>query len=105
MNVQLTRKAPGALPALRQRRVGARTEDSAVVAAPADLSLRGSVLARLGRQAWWDPETANVVVVDGVVSLQGLVPAGIGRGRARNLLAAIPGVRAVEDLRKLSRDW
>jgi osmotically-inducible protein OsmY len=69
-----------------------------------DLQIRNTLLARLRHQSWWDPQTSNVFVKDGVVIYQGLVPRRGDRHAARLLAQNLSHVRGVWDARVHSRE-
>lgn len=83
------------------------TAPRAAAAAPAtgsaDDRLRDAVLARLGREDWWEAATSNVFVDAGTVVLQGLVRSGNARLAGRRIAEGVPGVRRVWDARVLPR--
>lgn len=80
-----------------------RSAAAAPAAGTADDRLRDAVLARLGREDWWEASTSNVFVDAGTVVLQGLVRSANARLAGRRIAEGVPGVRRVWDARVLPR--
>jgi hypothetical protein len=75
-------------------------------AGPADdRTIRERILAALRGQPWWLGTYRNVVVVDGVVHLWGLVRSQAERDAMRVAAESVPGVRGVEDHLMDWRAW
>jgi osmotically-inducible protein OsmY len=81
------------------RRTTARVED----AAERDRRIRAEIQDLLGKNPWLERERMNLVVSDGVVHIWGIVRSKEHRDALHTALAAIPGVRSVED--HLSPNW
>jgi len=81
-----------------------RASQPTAVAPDADQLVRGEVLARLGREPWWDAGTSNVYVEGGTVVLQGLLNGARARVAARRIAEAVPGVQRVWDARVVPRE-
>jgi len=64
---------------------------------PADRSIRGELLDRLGEQAWTDFGSRNVIVRDGVVHLWGLVGSPQEHKALLALAEQVAGVKSVSD--------
>jgi CBS domain-containing protein len=71
---------------------------------PSDAAIRDRLLAELQRQAWWRRGTSSLEVTQGLVIYRGTVGSPDERDAARIAAENIPGVRAVEDFRPLTRD-
>ena len=99
MNAQLLApRLPITVPTAR------RASPPAAAAPDADQVLRAAVMARLGRESWWDAATSNVYVEGGTVVLQGLVRNAGARVTARRLAESVPGVQRVWDARVVPRE-
>jgi len=70
-----------------------------------DEALRDRLLSRLEADASWRSEHTNVLVRDGLVTLQGLFNRAADRAASVAIVRAMPGVRAVDDRRVRSREW
>ena len=81
------------------RRTTAPVED----AAERDRRIRAEIQDLLGKNPWLERERMNLVVSDGVVHIWGIVRSEEHRDALHAALAAIPGVRSVED--HLSPNW
>ena len=64
---------------------------------PADRSIRGELLDRLGEQTWTDFGSRNVIVRDGVVDLWGLVGSPQEHKALLALAEQVAGVKSVSD--------
>jgi len=64
---------------------------------PADRSIRGELLDRLGGQTWTDFGSRNVIVRDGVVHLWGLVGSPQEHKALLALAEQVAGVKSVSD--------
>lgn len=73
--------------------------------AAADAIIRARLLGRLATQPWWQPDTANVFVHEGVVFFQGLYRRQSERVAARQLALGLAGVKDVRDARRPVREW
>lgn len=71
---------------------------------PSDGAIRARLLAELQRQGWWRRGTSSLEVTEGLVIYHGTVESAEERDAARIAAENIPGVRAVEDFRPLTRD-
>ena len=65
--------------------------------APADRSIRGELLDRLGEQTWTDFGSRNVIVRDGVVHLWGLVGSPQEHKALLALTEQVAGVKGISD--------
>lgn len=74
------------------------------VTPPSDQSIRSRLLAELQSQPWWRRGTFSLEVKDGRVTYRGIVDSAEERDAARVAAENIPGVRAVQDLRRPMRD-
>ena len=70
----------------------------------ADDTIRRAVFDALARLPRWDRDCSNVVVHDGVVTLQGLVADARDRRLGVQAAQSVPGVVAVDDYRVLARE-
>ena len=76
----------------------ASTKSEVVTAAQTDHMLRAEIVARLAEQQWWtDFGERNVIVVNGVANLWGLVGSPSERKALTALVEGVPGVTEVRD--------
>ena len=71
------------------------------VTPPVDEAIRGRLLAELEQQPWWRRTPSNVIVTDGVVHYMGAIEDEEQRDAARVAAENVPGVRGIEDRRRL----
>ena len=70
----------------------ASTKSEVITAAPTDHMLRAEIVARLAEQQWWtDFGERNVIVVNGVANLWGLVGSPSERKGLIALVEGVPG--------------
>ena len=76
----------------------ASAKSEVVTAAQTDHMLRAEIVARLAEQQWWtDFGERNVIVVNGVANLWGLVGSPSERKALNALVEGVPGVTEVRD--------
>jgi len=76
----------------------ASAKSEVVTAARTDHMLRAAIVARLAEQQWWtDFGERNVIVVNGVANLWGLVGSPSERKALVALVEEVPGVTEVRD--------
>jgi CBS domain-containing protein len=75
----------------------ASAKSEVVTAAQTDHMLRAEIVARLAEQQWTDFGERNVIVVNGVANLWGLVGSPSERKALTTLVEGVPGVTEVRD--------
>jgi CBS-domain-containing membrane protein len=76
----------------------ASAKSEVITAAQTDHMLRAEIVARLAEQQWWtDFGERNVIVVNGVANLWGLVGSRSERKALTALVESVPGVTEVRD--------